>query len=413
MESRYDAIIVGGGPAGATAGILLAQAGWRIAIVEKARFPRRKVCGEFISGTTWPLLRQLGVAGELLELAGPAVRRVAVYANAAMVTAGLPAASGQRADAGRAVGREHLDAALLRRAAAAGADVWQPHALAEVVAAADGYTCTTVDQDARATHTLHTPLLIGAHGSWESGALPTQDFRRSPAAADLFGFKAHFRHSALPTDLMPLLAFPGGYGGMVHTDGGRVSLSCCIRRDRLQQCRRQWPAMKAGAAVLAHIGASCRGVALALAPAALDGPWLSAGPLQTGLRTFGSGGIFTIGNAAAEAHPIVAEGISMAMQSAALLCGRLLAHPELRGETPVASHVFERIRDDYARDWRANFSRRLHIAALFAPLFMRPESARIATAVLERIPLLVTAGARWSGKTRPLRGAHAFDVVPP
>ncbi|MBK8740329.1 MAG: FAD-dependent monooxygenase [Betaproteobacteria bacterium] len=71
MESRYDAIIVGGGPAGATAGILLAQAGWRIAIVEKARFPRRKVCGEFISGTTWPLLRQLGVTGELLELAGP------------------------------------------------------------------------------------------------------------------------------------------------------------------------------------------------------------------------------------------------------------------------------------------------------------------------------------------------------
>lgn len=413
MASRYDAIIVGGGPAGATAGILLAQAGWRVAVVEKARFPRRKVCGEFISGTTWPLLRQLGVADELLELAGPAVRRVAVYAGAAMVNADLPAAQGQRAEAGRAVGREHLDAALLRRAADAGADVWQPHALAAFAAEADGCACTIVDQDSRATRILRAPLLIGAHGSWESGPLPTQDFRRGPDAADLFGFKAHFRQSALPADLMPLLAFPGGYGGMVHTDGGRMSLSCCIRRDRLQHCRSQWPGMKAGAAVLAHIGASCRGVALALAPAALDGPWLSAGPLQTGLRTFGRGGIFTIGNAAAEAHPIVAEGISMAIQSAALLCGRLLAHPALRVETPGTPQEFERIRNDYAKAWRANFSRRLHMAALFAHLFMRPATARVATRVLERVPQLLTAGARWSGKTRPLRGACAFDVVQP
>ena len=55
MKDCYDAIVVGGGPAGATSAILLAQAGWRVAVVEKARFPRRKVCGEFISGTTWPL----------------------------------------------------------------------------------------------------------------------------------------------------------------------------------------------------------------------------------------------------------------------------------------------------------------------------------------------------------------------
>ena len=79
-----------------------------------------------------------------------------------------------------------------------------------------------------------------------------------------------------------------------------------------------------------HIGSSCKGVALALASATLDGAWLSAGPLRTGIRTFGSDGIFAIGNAAAEAHPIVAEGISIAIQSAALLCERLVARPELR-----------------------------------------------------------------------------------
>ena len=57
MRTDYDAIVVGGGPSGATAAALLAKAGWRVAVVEKAPFPRRKVCGEFISETTWPLLR--------------------------------------------------------------------------------------------------------------------------------------------------------------------------------------------------------------------------------------------------------------------------------------------------------------------------------------------------------------------
>ena len=53
------------------------------------------------------------------------------------------------------------------------------------------------------------------------------------APSDLFAFKAHFRDSDLPAGLMPLLAFPGGYGGLVHSDAGRTSLSCCIRRDAL------------------------------------------------------------------------------------------------------------------------------------------------------------------------------------
>jgi menaquinone-9 beta-reductase len=411
LKSIYDAIIVGGGPAGATSAVLLAEAGWRVAIVEKARFPRRKVCGEFISGTTWPLLRQLGVAGPLLEIAGPAVRRVAVYAGDAMISAGLACLPGDATDAGRALGREHLDTRLLQRAAAAGAEVWQPHTLSAFGADGQGYACTIVDKDTRLVRTLHARLIIAAHGSWESGAMPTQDFRRAPLASDLFGFKAHFHHSVLPADLMPLLAFPGGYGGMVHSDGARASLSCCIRRDRLEQCRQRWPRVKAGAAVLAHIASSCRGVALALSPALLDGAWLSSGPLRTGIRTFGRDGIFTVGNATAEAHPIVAEGISMAIQSATLLCGQLLAHPEMRGGSSVRSQVLETIRHDYAMAWRRNFSRRLHMAAFFAHLFMRPVPTRIAAGLLERFPRLLTEGARWSGKAEPLRGAHPFEAV--
>jgi 2-polyprenyl-6-methoxyphenol hydroxylase-like FAD-dependent oxidoreductase len=411
MKPDYDAIIVGGGPAGATAAALLAQAGWRIALVEKTPFPRRKVCGEFISGTTWPLLRQLGIAGSLLEIAGPVVRRVGVYAGDAMVSAELAAPTERTDEGGRALGREYLDTLLLERATELGADIWQPWTLSGIAAKGDGYDCTIAEKGRGQTRELRSRLIIAAHGSWESGAMPTQALRCPPRAGDLFGFKAHFTNSALPIDLMPLIAFPGGYGGMVHTDGCRVSLSCCIRREQLARCRQILPHANAGPAVLAHIEASCKGVALALSSATLDGVWLSAGPLRTGVRTFGKDGIFAVGNAAAEAHPIVAEGISMAIQSACLLCEQLIARQ--RRYSAFSSDELESIRYEYAANWRRNFSRRLQLAALFAHLFMRPICTRIAAGVLERVPQLLTQGARWSGKADRLRGARQFDVAQP
>ena len=411
MKPEYDAIVVGGGPAGATAAALLAQAGWRVAVIEKTSFPRRKVCGEFISATTWPLLRQLGIAGPLLEIAGPVVRRVGVYAGAAVVSAELSTPTGRADDGGRAVGREHLDTLLLERAAGLGADIWQPWTLSGFAAKGDEYACTIVEKSSRQTGELRSPLIVAAHGAWEAGAMPTQALRHAARASDLFGFKAHFSGSALPADLMPLIAFPGGYGGMVHTDGQRVSLSCCIRRDQLARCRQRLPRAIAGAAVLAHIEASCEGVALALSEATLDGAWMSAGPLRTGIRTFGSDGIFAVGNAAAEAHPIVAEGISMAIQSACLLCATLIARHDPRRCANLPGGALESIRHEYAAAWRRNFSLRLNMAALFAHVFMRPASTRIAAGILERIPQLLTLGARWSGKADRLLGARRFDVA--
>ena len=76
---RFDAAVIGSGPAGATAARLLAQVGWSVALIERAGFPRRKVCGEFISAATMPVLDACGVAGEFLSRAGPAVHKVAAY----------------------------------------------------------------------------------------------------------------------------------------------------------------------------------------------------------------------------------------------------------------------------------------------------------------------------------------------
>jgi menaquinone-9 beta-reductase len=138
---KYDALIIGAGPAGTTTALMLARAGWSVAIVERAAFPRRKVCGEFISATSMPLLHELSVSDQFFELAGPEVRRVGLFANDMLLDSPMPRAPGSHDGWGRALGREHLDAVLLDAAMKAGARLWQPWRASELRAGDHEYRC--------------------------------------------------------------------------------------------------------------------------------------------------------------------------------------------------------------------------------------------------------------------------------
>ena len=55
----YDVIIVGGGPAGATAALYASREGLKSLLVDKAIFPRDKICGDALSGKTVRIMREL------------------------------------------------------------------------------------------------------------------------------------------------------------------------------------------------------------------------------------------------------------------------------------------------------------------------------------------------------------------
>src|SRR5262249_37786831 len=148
------------------------------------------------------------------------------YAGDTALTAEIPAAVGTADRFGRALGREHLDTLLLSHAAQAGAHIMQPAKVTGLERSyAGAYRCTLAGKGHAALEARH---IIAAYGSWERSAMLDQHSRPARRAGDLFAFKAHFKGGGLPDDLMPLMAFPGGYGGMVHTNNTRISFSCCI-----------------------------------------------------------------------------------------------------------------------------------------------------------------------------------------
>jgi len=351
-----DALIIGGGPAGASAALLLARAGRSVALIEKSVFPRRKVCGEYVAAPAASFLRSLGLSLD------PEIRSLALWAGERVIEAPLPAPYAST------LAREDLDTQLLECAARAGAEVFQPLKALSLNRTPRGFVCETPSS------TLQARTVVAAHGSWEPGALPTQQRHAAPRPADLLAFKAHFRGAALASDTIALAPFPGGYGGVLMLGDGRATYACCLRRDALDALRR--PGLSAGQSVFRHALHASAGLRAAFAAAQRDGAWLASGPLRAGVRAPYRDGIFAVGNAAGEVHPVVGQGISLAIASAALL-SRTLDSPR-----------------EYARQCRALYARALWPSALIARLVP-----------YTRLPRLLSLGARLSHG--PVRSLHA------
>jgi flavin-dependent dehydrogenase len=216
--------ILGGGPAGASAAVAALQQGAEVELYEKSRFPRHKVCGEFLSPEALPILERLGVYQECAG-AGPAlIRRF-------LLRVGTREKSGTLPEPAWGLSRYRLDSMLLDRAAALGARiVREPRSAADVI----------------------------ARGRTANHARPG---RR------LFGFKAHFRGAS--NDAIELYFFRHGYVGVNAVEGGAVNV-CGLAREVLLREHGFAPD---------RLLASCPALAERVRPMTRAMDWLMTGPV--------------------------------------------------------------------------------------------------------------------------------------
>lgn len=390
-EAR-DALIVGAGPAGSTAAILLARAGARVTIVDKARFPRDKLCGEFVSPEAVRILGALGVLPVISARAGRAGAVLLSDASGRTVRITLPRPSVTSPEA-LGIARREMDALLLERAAREGAEV----ALGVEMLA-------PVYSEDRAIGIVGRERGSGREVRIEARFLLAADGRDSPLAraidpgpfrgrgSSLFGLKAHFRGVAGFGGSVELHYFQGGYVGLHEIGGGRVNVCALIDRSVAGTIPRE-PEQIAREVFFSNTAARAR-----LEGAERISEWLAVGSLVFRADAPVRAGALFLGDAAGTIDPFAGEGMSMAFRSAEIAAEELVRVLS-RGEGGASAVRSEnaRVCASYARRWRREFALRIGICRTLGRLAPHRTFQTPVIAALRAIPLagrLLARGTR-------------------
>jgi len=299
---RFDVLVVGAGPAGSVAAFVLARAGARVALLDKAAFPRDKACGDLVGPRGVQLLTDLGIAipdgrrvGDMVVV-GPTGRRVR-----------LPSAPGTTYPGyGIAVTRTVLDAAIREAALGAGADARMGRADRPVVT--DGRVAGFSTTDGRVILADH---VIGADGA-TSRVAATLDLVDRRTVLWGFALRSYVSQRVeLPTIVFvetgPWRALPG-YGWVFPGPGGQANVG-----------------LGAGSLTARDGTTAVRALPDFIERLRRDG--LLDGPMPEGRRLGGwlkmgatgtvpaRGRVLLVGDAAGLVNPLQGEGISQAMAS--------------------------------------------------------------------------------------------------
>ncbi len=156
----HDVLVVGAGPAGSIAALILARAGVRVRIVDRLRFPREKLCGDTLNPGSLALLDRLGVSQAIRRRALPVTGMVVTGIGGVRVVGEYE--EGLR---GAALSRQDLDVLLLEEATRAGAEFEAGVMVRGPLLSADGSHVVGVRLAAQAEeHDLHARVVIAADG---------------------------------------------------------------------------------------------------------------------------------------------------------------------------------------------------------------------------------------------------------
>ncbi|MBO0858533.1 MAG: NAD(P)/FAD-dependent oxidoreductase [Chloracidobacterium sp.] len=309
----YDVIIIGAGPAGSTVSALLARAGLRALLLEKSRFPREKVCGEFITPDCLNVFDRLGVREQVSDAGAKIVNQWTLFAPDGRGVA-VPMewiASGH----GHAVGisRARMDLILLECARQAGVDAREgfhvsPRSLHEngrenerifIEGTADGET----------VERFSAPVVIDASG--RNGVFSNQIARRTSllGGSRLFGCKVHLRAIEGMREIGELFFYRDGYGGMCDVENDRTNLCFITTEATLREARGDREKLL-DLTLRSNPAARRR-----LRNAVIDGDWVGTGPITYGRRRH-IPGVISIGDAGAFIDPFTGSGILLALRSA-------------------------------------------------------------------------------------------------
>jgi geranylgeranyl reductase family protein len=392
--ARWDAVVVGAGPGGSIAALVLARAGARVALIDKAAFPRDKACGDLVGPRGVRVLEDLGVSvpdaghGADLLVVGPSGRR-----------SRLPAFPGRGyAGHGIVMPRLAFDDALRSAAIAAGAQPVRAR-ISAVEQDPGGLVRALVAGDGRR---FAGDVVIGADGAL-SPVARLAGMLDSTAALWGFAIRAYVP-AEVPLPLLVLLdaerrrIFPG-YGWLFPGADGEANVGIGVGLGH----RRQQAQLRGELARFCSLLRAAGDLGRDAQPGPVIGGWLRMGGTGTPPA---AGNVLLVGDAAGLVNPLQGEGIGPAMVSARLAAQAVLTDPAQAGRL-------------YAEAVSEAFGRYMPgAAALQTAMLRRPRAAsasvRLLTAPAVRRLVAGTWSLYWNGLVdgaRPRPSAWAAALV--
>ncbi|MEK6541057.1 MAG: FAD-dependent monooxygenase [Pseudomonadota bacterium] len=352
-------LIIGGGPAGSAAAIMLAHGGAKPLIIERNRETGDAICGGFLSWQSLARLDELGI--DKAALGGQRVSQLRIFCRGHVATCALP-------QPGIGVSRHRLDTQLLERALQEGAAIERGVKANRV---GDG-TVTTADGATLTSGAIF--LACGKHGMADHPRTPPPRAADDPVAGLRLRLSASPILERLVGDAVELFLFDRGYLGLVRQEDGSGNFCLAVHKSRLTEADGRPEAL------FAEWGAQCGPLGERLAAGSAVAPPDAIANIPYGwMARQGTAGLWRIGDQAACIPSLAGEGMGVALAS---------------GISAARAYHDGRDAAVWQRGFAAHVTGPMRIARTAWAIAESPRWNGAATAVLGAAPSLVRALAR-------------------
>ena len=300
---EYDVAIVGAGPAGSLCAYQLAKYGYKTLLLDRASFPRYKVCGACLAPTALQVLESCELLSKVVPTEAPQLTRMRLYCGEKRATLQLPL--------GRAVSRACLDANMLDAAERAGAQVrTQTRYVKLIEHRADRVSFevqSSAGLDLANSSTVQARLLIDASGL---SAVVMRDLLRSKqgrSSTDLIGLGVSLVGSSLERGVIEMYLHEDRYIGVVSVENGLLDLAAACASRTAESSR----------------GEINRIASRYAPPQAID---LRGTPVLSRNGALAIGRCIALGDSACYHEPFTGQGISWALSSGYQFSRLIVSH---------------------------------------------------------------------------------------
>ncbi len=396
QNPKFKIAIVGAGPSGASLAIRLAMENFRVTLIEREKFPRHKLCGEFISPECLSHFQDLGVFDEMLASGGDRILETVFYEpNGKSV--GVPSKwFGGDSEGALSLSRAAMDFCLLEKAREIGVEVLEETQAVGILSENDEVCGVKIKSKNGETSEIFADLTIDATGRANVlSKLAEKEISRKSAKTQgktdyelritnyekrktiqnpkskiqnrLVGFKTHLKNVDLARSVCEIYFFRGGYGGLSYVENGLANHCFLIKAEIVKEFNSD------AEKIVREVIFQNKRAYQTLKNAVPVEDWLAVSVDGFGQKELNPAtNLFAVGDAGAFIDPFTGSGMLMAFESAEILAKVITEN----------NATTEKIAEIYKVSHKRKFQKRLRVCSLLRSAAFIPNLAAAAISVL-------------------------------